>query len=175
MPPRRSLWLRTSSRWTAYLDNSIGGTDAFGPIGHLAEILNCDGIILTCAFAPRKGKAASKVVYDSIQFERYGPGTDDPLGCIRSVLVARDAGPWKFDASGTPQDFEELECYQHPVVKNRFTPMMLDRYASALGIDAFRESFYLRDARLVSYANLNSTPARECSLSEVRRDFGLEK
>jgi hypothetical protein len=175
MPPRRSLWLRTNSRWTAYLDNSILGTDAFGPIGYLAEILNCEGAILTCAFGPREGKAASKkVIYDSIQFEKYGPGADNPLGCIRSVLVARDGGPWQFDASGTPQDFEELECYQHPLVKNRFTPMMLDRYASALGIDAFRESFYLQDARLISYANLNSVPPRECSLTEVRREFGLD-
>jgi hypothetical protein len=170
-PPQKSLLIPTQSRWTAYFDNFIPGTDAFGPIGHLSDVLNCRGVIITCALGGRAASKPAEVAFDSLQFELFGPGADNPLGVIRSISVARDGGSRKFHATGAVQPFEETERYGQRLVAERFTPAMLATYASALGIDAFNETFYLPEATLVSYANVE--PARQCTLAEARRECGL--
>ncbi|REK19533.1 MAG: hypothetical protein DWQ37_00230 [Planctomycetota bacterium] len=174
MPPRRSLWLRTRSLWTAYVDNSILGTDALSSISYLSKLLGCRGVILSRVPHTLQNDAdRNRGTYGAVQFEMYGPSSDDPLECVRSVGVTFDGGRWYFDQSGSVQPFEEVDRYKSQRIVDRLTPEMLDRYAFSLGIDAFNEMFYTGDARLVSYANPANAPARQCSLAEARRDFGL--
>jgi hypothetical protein len=49
---------------------------------------------------------------------------------------------------------------------------MLAEYSLALGIDAFNKAFYGDEAQLISYTT--APPARQCSLAEMRREYGLE-
>lgn len=170
-PPQRSLLIPTRSQWTAYLDNFINGTDAFGPVSHLAQVLNCRAVVLTCVPTPSEAIFPSRAMFEAVQFEIYGPGTNDPLGCVRSISVARDAGRLRFDASGLAQPFEDVERYNRRAVDERFTPAMLERYAIALEIAPFDEAFYLGEAQLFFYANV--APARQCSIAEARRERGL--
>jgi hypothetical protein len=173
-PPRRSLLIRTRSRWTAYFDNFINGSDAFGPIGHLSSVLGCRGAILTNVPHTLDGDYDHKPgTYGAVQFELYGPEADNPLGCVRSISVAYDGGKWRFDARGAVQQFEEVERYGQRRIVDRFTPAMLIQYALELGIDVFNEDFYAGEARLISYANRASKPARECSFAEARIELGL--
>jgi hypothetical protein len=84
-----------------------------------------------------------------------------------------DGNRWRFDANGSVQPFENVDCYNNRDIINRFTPVKLAEYALALEIDAFNEGFYAGDACVVSYANAASKPARECDLTNARLEFGL--
>jgi hypothetical protein len=68
----------------------------------------------------------------SVQFEMLGPFKNDFLNYIRTVHASFDGSRWVFDAVGTPQDFEELDAYKAPRVRDRFTSEMLERYCKAL-------------------------------------------
>jgi hypothetical protein len=171
-PPQRTLLIPTRSCWTAYFDNFVHGTDAYGPIGHLSDVMNCRGLILTCALGAPPAASSEKRDFDTVQFELYGPGSRDPLGCLRSISVARDGGPSNFHSSGSPLPFENLANYERRSVAQRFTPTMLADYSLAIGIDAFSEPFYGNRAELIAYAN--APPARHCSVADMRREYGLE-
>lgn len=174
LPPRRSLFVATRSAWTAYLDNSILGTDAIGPVCHLSDVLGCRGVLLTCVPHTLRGDfGRAKGTYGAVQFELYGPGADNPLGCVRSVSATYDGGRWRFEANGSMQAFEDIDSYSRRRISDRFTPKLLADYARALGIDAFSEDYYRGDARLVAYENKGSEPARQCSLAEARLELGL--
>jgi hypothetical protein len=62
----------------------------------------------------------------------------------RTICAARE-GRWTWWESGKPYEFEEVERYKLPRIKDRFTHDMLVRYLQHLGIDAFEESFYCRN------------------------------
>lgn len=145
-----------------------------GPVCHLADVMECRGVILTNISQSLHGDSErGKGTYGAVQFEMYGPGADNPLGCVRSVSVVFDGDRWRFDANGSVQPFEDVDCYNNRNVIDRFTPVMLAEYASALEIDAFNEAFYANEACAVSYANAASKPARECALADARLEFGL--
>lgn len=176
MPPRRSLFVQTQTRWTAYFDNSILGTDAVGPVIHLVDILKCRGVIISSVSQTlqndlRNGNGA----YGATQFELYDPATENALRCLRSVHVSFDSDKWRFDASGEVQPFEEVDSYKNRSVSERFTREMLVRYALSLGINAFVEEFYCNRASLVSHMNAATKPARECSLVEAQLKYGLRQ
>jgi hypothetical protein len=78
----------------------------------------------------------------SVQFEMLGPFKNDFLNYIRTVHASFDGSRWVFDAVGTPQDFEELDAYKAPRVRDRFTSEMLERYCKALGVDVFNPQAY---------------------------------
>lgn len=173
MPPRRALLLGTTSRWVAYLDNGILGTDASGPIGHLSRTLKCRGVIATSIpHTKSEQNKSQKGSYGAVQFELYGPESDNPLGCIRSVGVTFDSG-WHFSANGTAQPFEDVSRYHEKRIATRFTEAMLLDYAAALGIDPYNELFYSRNASLVSFGRAGGAPVRECSLNDARAQLNL--
>jgi hypothetical protein len=145
-----------------------------GPVCHLADVMGCRGVILSNISQSLHGDfERGKGTYGAVQFEMYGPGADNPLGCVRSVSVAFDGDRWRFDANGSIQPFEDIDCYNKRDVVDRFTPAMLAEYAAALGINAFSERFYAGEACVVTYANAASKPARECALADAQLESGI--
>jgi len=141
MAIRRRLVLPTRSSWTAYLDNSISGTDP-STLSHFSSELSCRAVRVGCSA-------------DATIFELYGSEEHDgpfgvPTSWIRHVYAMND-GYWTFDAAGDVQPFERPERYAERRIRDRFTPELLRSYLAALGIRAFDDSFYMpeRQAFLV--------------------------
>jgi len=175
IPPRRALLIETRSDWTAYFDNGAQGPDPFGPIGHLAEVMCCRGLIATNAPHTLHSDSGRKMgSYGAVQFELFGPGTDNELGYVRSVSVAFDGGNWRFDANGEMQSFEQPERYNERRVVDRFTPKMLEEYCSALGIGMFDSEFYGHEACLVTVSDPLPVGSPELSLAEARVKLGVQ-
>jgi hypothetical protein len=93
---------------------------------------------------------------------------------VRSIAAANDGGSWVFYATGDVQSFEQTECYLAPRVRDRFTPDILRSYCRALGIDVFSEAFYKPSAVLTEHHHPNEKKVRSMTLSERRRELGLE-
>jgi hypothetical protein len=156
----RRLVIPTRSSWSAYVDNSVLGTDP-SSLGWFAEALSCRAVRMACA-------------PDAVIFELYGSDPDgDPEGLsdnlVRSVC-AMDDGYWIFDADGEPQPFERPERYQERRIRDRFTPQMLRSYLAAIGIRAFEERFNMPDgeAWLVEEVIPLYPDERVWSLAEVQ-------
>jgi hypothetical protein len=132
---RRRLIVPTRSSWTAYLDNSISGTDP-SPLSHFSSELSCRAVRVGCSA-------------DGTIFELYGSEErDGPFGVpttwIRHVYAMND-GYWTFEAAGDVQPFERPERYDERRIRDRFTPELLRSYLAALGIRAFDDDFYMPD------------------------------
>lgn len=169
----RELLVSTRSAWTAYFENSIGGTDAFGPISFLSQGLKCRGLIVTCVPHTLKRKeSASAGRYGAVQFELYGPERTEWLNLVRGVSAMNDGGPWRFDAIGTVQPFERSEQYTARRVRDRFTPEMLEGYCQAVGVDYFAPEFYGAESVLME-PHPAWKPTRIESLAQVQRQIGL--
>lgn len=147
----RELLVRAGTRWTAYFDNSLRGTDAVSTIGHLTTVLSCQGLAVNVVphTVGVPGVRAERM--GAVQFELFGPLPTDFLNYVRTLSVSFD-GKWQFDAAGTVQAFEEVDAYRARRVRDRFTSAMLERYCRALAIDVFNPDFYGPDAVLVGSA-----------------------
>lgn len=124
--PSRELLIETSSRWTAYLDNSRVGGDPVGVIGYLAEELECEGVVVTCDERKNPGPIYLLEVFSAIQTEF--------LNVRRIVGVSGEDGKWQFLSSGQPFSFEETGRYAARRIKDRFDVDLLITYCNALGI-----------------------------------------
>jgi hypothetical protein len=62
---------------------------------------------------------------------------------MKRHIMLSDQDKWEFDQSGIPLPFEEVEKYKEKLVRNRFTPEMLQRYLLHYGIDYFNDDFYM--------------------------------
>src|SRR5687768_5569801 len=113
-PPLRYVWVKTTGPWTGYFDNSVLGSDTFGPVSYLAQQLGCRGVEIGC----REGTAKRGA---SATFSLCGPEQTDWLNVIRSVAAVQDMGRWEWSASGTPQPFEDVSAYQRRRVRDRLT------------------------------------------------------
>lgn len=165
-PFLRYIWLRTSGGWTAYLDNSVIGSDTFGPISYLAQSMRCRGLTIGCRASTSKRGAA-------VSFSLYGPEPTAWLNLIRTVSAVQDEGRWEWTATGPVEPFEEVEKYRQRQVRDRLTPDMLARYCAAIGIRPFDESFYMAEGYLVENTNVRG-PLRTETLQQARSWHGLE-
>ena len=177
-PARRTLLLSTPSRWTAYFDNGSGGGDPQSRVGHVCQALRCRGLALHCVPHTLASEAKdAKGVYGSVQFILFASERRKFLNYERCIAAANDGGKWVFYTSGTPQPFEEPKRYLAKRVVDRFTPEMLERYCSALGIQLFAPEFYGPEGLLISV--LDPLPSRfvPVTLEEAREriGFGREK
>lgn len=166
----RELFVPTASPWTAYFANCAHGTDAQSRMSFLAEQIGCRGLrVVNVPNGIGKGGG-----YGATILEIYGPKQEgQALNYIRSIAAANDGGRWVFELDGTPQPFEEPEKYKARLVRDRFTPEMLDRYLRALKISAFDESFYLPEqALLLSMASSVPASVQLYSLEEARAKYG---
>lgn len=128
--------------WTAYFDGSLRGTDAAPPISYLARELGCRGVAIMSQPHTEGVPGIRNGRYGAVQFQLVGPVQTDWLNYVRTISVTHDGSRWSFDASGSPQDFEDLEAYRSRRIRDRFTSEMLERYCKALGIEVFDPEFY---------------------------------
>jgi hypothetical protein len=145
-PPARELIVQTRSGGLAYFQNAVHGADPAVPVSYLAKELGCVGVAVRCI--PNTIKKDGTGSYGAVSFELFGKHPTDFLNYIRSVAAANDGGRWVFTATGTVQEFEDLDQYKARRIADRFTPEMLKRYGESLGLDLFSEEFYGGRARL---------------------------
>src|SRR5437773_2134292 len=136
-PPRRNLLLATESKWTAYFDNGTRGPDPFSPVSYLAQRLQCRGIVARCVPDLWIGEVGTTGTYGAVQFELFASQPREFLNYERAVGAVNDGGRWCFDVQGAVQPFEEVDRYSARKIRDRFTPDMLERYCSAVGIRLF--------------------------------------
>jgi hypothetical protein len=133
---RRFLFLPTTSKWTAYIENGWRGNDV-SAVSHLSRAMRCRAIrAVSVPHTMRKTPTGELGRYGATIFEVYAA---DSSGCSflnvqRSVDAANDGGRWKFGANGQPFAFEDLERYKARQIRDRFTPEMLDEYLRHFGI-----------------------------------------
>ena len=157
-----------AGRWTAYFDNSIGGSDPEGPIAYLSRTLSCQGVVIrdvphTIGLPGiRDGRSGS------VQFMLFGPLQTEFINYVRTVAAAYDGNRWVFVATGTEQAFEESQAYQARRIRDRFTSDMLERYCQALGIDVFNPHAYGPDAVFLENGLAVPEGARIMSLAQVQ-------
>lgn len=135
------LFIPTKNNWTAFFDNGWQGTDASTPMNVLSERLRCKGLSVTAVphTMPSKVKRDTKGRYGATIMEVYGPDGN----YIRTIYSSNDGGKWIFGESGVPFKFENLAYYKAKKIRDRFTPEILEKYLKELGIDVFKENFYL--------------------------------
>ena len=122
---RRTLFVPTQSRWTAYFDNGWRGTDAYSAVSYLCTIIECQGI--RAASVPntiRKTAAGTRGCYGATILELYAASNEGCsfLNTKRSIFAANDGGRWQFGVHGEPLEFEELAQYEARRIRDRFTP-----------------------------------------------------
>lgn len=148
--PRELLLATRSPEWTAYLDCSLAGTDADTAVGQLCLDLGCTGLTVTTVPHTVGTGLEDPGRYGAVQMSLYGPLRTGFLNQVRTLSVAHNGSRWRFDADGTPQDFETPDAYARRRIRDRFTSDLLDRYCAALGVRPFDETFYGPDAVLVT-------------------------
>jgi hypothetical protein len=160
---QRKLFVHTTSDWTAYYQNGIQGSDPFPVTNYLAKTMGVLGMRVCSTEAP----------YPANIWEVYAPeslGGVPPLCYLRSVAAMNDGGPWVFDLSGTPFEFEQVDSYTKPKKKDRFTRDMLCDYLAHFGIQPFSDSFlHVGESKpAVLLQQIRPTPPiPEYSLAEV--------
>ncbi len=165
----RELLVEASKGWTAYFDCSLRGTDAVSTVGYLTEAAGCQGLSIRAVPHTLGQPGLSHGRMGAVQFEMFGPFKTDFLNYIRTVHASFDGSHWVFDAIGTPQDFEEIDAYQAPRVRDRFTSGMLERYCKALGLDVFNPQAYGPRAVLVRTQVDVPPSGKVMKLDEVQR------
>ena len=168
----RELLVEASDGWTAYFDCFLDGTDAVSAIGFLAEEVGCQGLAITCV--PHTPEASGRPPrYGSVQFELFGAEKTEFLNYVRAVAAAYDGDHWEFVASGEVQPFEETDAYGARLIKDRFTPEMLERYCRAMGLEVFDPDAYGPRAILVESQVAMPPNAPVMSLADAQRRFGI--
>ena len=139
----RNLFIPTRSKWTAFYENGVRGTDP-SPISYLAERCNCRSIWIVATPFIQKNEE-SRGFEGALIFELYGPENSGTMtqNIIRSIRLEKDIGKWSFSLTGAPLPFENLKKYESRYKKDKFTLDLMNEYLLELGIDAFQESFYL--------------------------------
>jgi hypothetical protein len=141
---RRAL-VPTVGPWTAYFDNYFSGTDAAGPMSYLAVTLNCRSMRITAqpnTMQRRSQRESGRGRYGASIFELYGPVAVNHNNSVRSIAAMNDGGRWVFETFGPLLPFEVPTAYDAPRPRDKFPFSLLDRYARALGVRPFDESFY---------------------------------
>jgi hypothetical protein len=134
--------LVSAGGWTAYFDSSLRGTDAVSAIGHLSRKLLCQGLAITAVPHTIGVPGIHHGRAGAVSFELFGPLATSFLNYVRTIAITFDGSRWVFNATGTPQSFEEVDTYRARRVRDRFTSDMLARYCGALGVDVFNDAAY---------------------------------
>ncbi len=169
--PRRHLFMPTCSQWTAYVENTRGGTDAMSAMGYMAEAVGCRGLrVVAVPDTYQKGKGR----YGAVMLAVYGPHQTAWLNSVRTVSASNDGGRWVFDQFGEPFSFENVDQYRARRIKDRFTFDMLKEYSRHLGLSPFEEDFYLPNGApgwLVEKTGPVVPTQKEYTLAQAREHF----
>lgn len=168
----RELLVSHGDHWSAYFDCSLRGTDAVSAIGHLSRTLRCQGLAIRCV--PNTACTATRPArFGAVQFELFGPIKTDFINYVRTLSCTFDGYRWNFDASGTPQWFEDPARYQRRRIEDRFAPAMLANYCNALGITVFDEDAYGHDGVFFERAQRPVPGGYVMSYAEVQTWLGI--
>lgn len=136
--PEKTLLFECKNGWVGYLEN--GYTTETGRIRLIAERINeYKESIQVNAWLGGGEKIANG--WSGGAFTR-DLGRRSSLENYRNIMLS-DQDRWNLDQFGEPLPFEEVEKYSEKLVRNRFTPEMLQRYLLHYGIDFFNEDFYM--------------------------------
>lgn len=142
--PRRHLFLPTQSRWVAYFNNFVLGTDAVSVVGILPTYIKCRSLLVQAVqdSGPANGDNMKRR-YGATVFDLHGPVIENYQNTIRKISLINEGKKWVFYQKGDPLPFESVSHYDEKEIKKRFSFDLLHTYASALGLDPFNEDFYL--------------------------------
>jgi hypothetical protein len=85
----KELLLSTTGQWTAYLNNSIDGTDPYGAVRFLSRHFKCRGLIVRCTPHTLRKSAGELEVgrYGCLSFELYAPEKTEGSNPMRSIRL----------------------------------------------------------------------------------------
>ena len=135
---RRRLFLTTASEWVASFQSGINGSDPFPATSYLSAQMGVVGM--------RVCSAPDESMWPATIWEVYAPeslGGRPPLHYRRSICSMNDGGRWIFEQSGDPYDFENLDAYERPRKRDRFTHELLVEYLRHLNVDPFMDDFFV--------------------------------
>ena len=171
----RELLLATAGgEWTAYLSCNLSGSDPGPVVGHLCTALQCTGLTIDVVPHTQGRRGGTGGRYGAVQLTMFGPLRTDFLNQVRHISVAHDGSRWRFDASGTEQDFETPERYTARKVRERFTSDVLAEYCGALGLHPFDEHSYGPDALLLTSAVQTAPDGKVMSIEQAQQFFGID-
>lgn len=171
----RELLIATRNpEWTAYLDCGLTGTDPDTVVGQLCLDLGCTGVSLTSIPHTVGTGLEDPGRYGAVQMSMFGPLRTDFLNQVRTVSVAHDGNRWRFDADGTPQDFEIPDAYTRRRIRARFTSDMLAQYCAALGIHPFDDAFYGPEGMLFVSHVPTAPEGKVLSLQQAQAWLGIQ-
>lgn len=166
LDPMQSPWqielLTECPFGTAYLNNSIGGSDP-------------------TAAAPRLGRALHVRVITAQHIGRYGPGHaatqlwiqgpagEPPLMYERTLAAHATDGRWTWHESGTLQSWEQPDRYSARRKRDRLDRVLLVQYLTAIGISIDDPAFYGRGSVIRQHVSYQS---RTLSVSDWQREVG---
>lgn len=143
----REAFIEADLGWAAYFNDSMGGPDQFAVVGHLAMKHGWDAVI--ACIVPDEGYRGHLAARRLALYRRNDQ--DHRGGKVRDIAVSFDDRKWYFDSSGVPLPFENTFSYAAKRIRDRLTPAMVIEYCHHLGVRPFDETFYKRQARLLSY------------------------
>jgi len=164
-PMTRALWVETKSEWTAYFDNSIGGSDPYGSISYISRLLSCRGVTVSC-FPDIKEQSSGQM-----RFDLWGQEPVDAFHCTRSIAATREDDTWSWDVAGMPLSFEKMETYSRKRIKDRFPPELAIQYCLAVGVNPFDESFYAQSGVIVENRMISTSKCRTETYEQSRSRF----
>ena len=166
----RFLVLETESRWTACFENSAAGTGMIGVMPLYAQELQCRTIAVEwCPFSADSENDNADCAPKGVQFGLFHGRPDSTFmsNSVRVLSLVFEDG-WEFDSHGIALPCENLTHYDARLVRDKFTPELLNKYALYFGLRPFDEDFY-RDRSVLLFRNqLIGSPAG-LSLEEAQR------
>lgn len=163
---RKRIFIPTKSEWVAYTDSEL--RPEIGKVKIVGKRLNCETLQVSAFFNSRGTKNVNG--WGGGDFA-YHIGNE----LQRYVYMMWD-DKWVFGTGGNPLPFEETETYNQKLVRNRFTPEMLDRYLKNFGIDFFNEDFYMPQESKAYLFELKRDlypNEKEMTLEQVRQLYKL--
>ena len=138
--PTRYLFLQTvRAPWAVFFSNWKICSGHPELVGGIAKRLKTRGIYALLQEHTRK---KNKGYYGGFKIHFY----DASEQASRRIECINDAGPWFFGQEGDPLPFEDIERYERPNKRERFTDEMLSDYLQQFGLRPYDDDFYKVDA-----------------------------
>lgn len=164
LDPMEAPWTRDlvldCGRWTAYLNNFIGGGDSTAVAPAVARRMGARCIIATHMPLFGPGHAAT-------QLELLGPDGEPPLMYVRTLAAHAEDGQWSWHVSGREQPFERPQRYLSRRVRDRLDRGLLVEYLAALAIHVDDPAFF---GEGIGVHQQVTWPVRREWVAEWRRD-----
>ncbi len=142
--PNRALVVAVGDEWTGFFDNHLYEYVASAELYILCQRLRTE----SCFFGVNQRSGSP--YYGSAQFcfNRSMRGE-----VIKRQVMAYKEDKWSFSEWGEVLPFEDVSAYKHRLIRERLTPEILRRYATALNLPYWDPEAYGRDVFLLRWNN----------------------